>query len=129
MGRVVHFEITADDVTRAKQFYEIFDWEMRDSADEIPGMSTNKYLVAKTGEDEDMGTNGAIMTREFRQEPVIIWVSVDDLDETIEKVKAAGGELVGDKHAVPGIGDTIYAKDTEGNTIGLIQALPRQKDS
>lgn len=124
MGRVVHFEITADDVARAKKFYEIFDWQMQDAG--MEGLGTNKYLVAKTGDDKDMGTDGAIMTREFRKEPTIIWISVDNLDAMIEKVKSAGGEVAGDKQTVPGIGDTIYVKDTEGNTIGLIQALPRE---
>jgi predicted enzyme related to lactoylglutathione lyase len=42
----------------------------------------------------------------------------------IHQVKAAGGEIVGEKLPVPGIGDTIYAKDTEGNTFGMIQPLP-----
>jgi len=66
------------------------------------------------------------MPRTYNPQPIIAWISVDDLDAMIEKVKAAGGRVVGEKQTVPGIGDTIYAIDTEGNTIGLIQALPRQ---
>jgi predicted enzyme related to lactoylglutathione lyase len=124
MGRVVHFEITADDVERAKKFYEIFDWEISDA--NMPGLPSMQYLIAKTGEGV-MGTDGAIMTRQFRKEPTIIWISVDNLDDMIEKVKSSGGKTVGDKQTVPGIGDTIYVSDTEGNTIGLIQALPREK--
>jgi predicted enzyme related to lactoylglutathione lyase len=124
MGRVVHFEITADDVARARKFYEIFDWQLDDA--DMPGMSTDSYVLAKTGDDKDMGTNGAIMKREFRSQPTIIWIAVDNLDAMIEKVKSSGGTVIGDKQTVPGIGDTIYVNDTEGNTIGLIQALPRQ---
>jgi predicted enzyme related to lactoylglutathione lyase len=124
MGRVVHFEITADDVARAKKFYEIFDWDINDAP--MPGLGSMKYMIAKTGKEDEMGTDGAIMTREFRKEPTIIWVAVDDLDEMVEKVKQAGGKTAGDKQQVPGIGDTIYVTDTEGNTIGLIQALPRE---
>jgi predicted enzyme related to lactoylglutathione lyase len=29
--KIVHFEITADDVQRAKKFYEVFDWKIEDS--------------------------------------------------------------------------------------------------
>lgn len=123
MGRVVHFEVTADDVVRAKKFYEIFDWELTDA--NMPGLPEMQYLIAKTGEGEP-GTDGAIMSRQFRKEPTIIWISVDDLDQMIEKVMAAGGKLAGEKQTVPGIGDTVYITDTEGNTVGLIQALPRQ---
>ena len=120
MGRVMHFEITADNVARAKKFYQIFGWQIDDV--DMPELGKMKYLTAKTGENGP-GTNGAIMSREFRKEPIIIWVTVDDLDDTIEKVKTASGSLAGDKMSVPGIGDTIYVKDTEGNTIGLLQPL------
>jgi len=54
MGRVVHFEITADDTARAKKFYEIFDWEITDA--NMPGA---EYWLAKTGEDNDMGIDYA----------------------------------------------------------------------
>jgi hypothetical protein len=120
MGRVVHFEITAEDTARAKKFYEIFDWKIEDA-----GMPGGEYWLAKTGEGE-MSTDGAIMPKSYNPQPTIIWISVDNLDAMIEKVKSSGGKTVGEKQTVPGIGDTIYASDTEGNTFGMIQALPRQ---
>lgn len=120
MGRVVHFEITADDTVRAKKFYEIFDWQISDS-----GMDGMDYLLAKTG-DAPMGIDGAIMSRSYKPQPAIPWISVDDLDTAIKKVEEAGGKIAGDKHTVPGIGDTIYITDTEGSTIGLIRPLTRQ---
>jgi len=119
MGRIVHFEITADDVSRARKFYEIFDWEITDAG--MPGMD---YWLAKTG-DGGMGIDGAIMPRAFNTQPSIIWIGVGDLDATIARVVAAGGSTVGERQTVPGIGDTIYAKDTEGNTFGIIEPLPR----
>ena len=120
MAKVVHFEITADDVARARRFYEVFGWEIVDS-----GMPGGEYWLAHTGDDTEMGTNGAIMPRSFNSQPAIIWIGVDDLDGSIAKVVAAGGTLAGEKQTVPGIGDTIYARDTEGNTFGIIQPLPR----
>lgn len=119
MGRIVHFEITADDVTRARKFYEIFDWEITDAG--MPGV---EYWLAKTGDDR-MGIDGAIMPRGYQAQPSIIWVGVGDLDATITRVVAAGGSILGERQTVPGVGDTIYAKDTEGNTLGIIQPLPR----
>jgi predicted enzyme related to lactoylglutathione lyase len=120
MGRVVHFEITADDTARAQKFYEIFDWKIADS-----GMEGTEYLLAKTGNEEEMGIDGAIMPRRYKSQPVIPWVAVDDIDAMVEKVKAAGGKVAGEKQTVPGVGDTIYVTDTEGNMVGLLQALPR----
>jgi predicted enzyme related to lactoylglutathione lyase len=119
MGRVVHFEITADDTARAQKFYEIFDWEIADA-----GMLGADYRLAKTG-DTPVGIDGAIMPRAYKSQPSIIWISVDNIDEMVEKVKSAGGETAGEKQTVPGIGNTIYIKDTEGNIVGLLQALPR----
>lgn len=120
MGRLVHFEITADDTARARKFYEIFGWQIASTG--IEGMD---YLLAKTG-NAPMGIDGAIMSRSYRPEPVIPWISVDNLDDMVKRVKSAGGKIAGEKHTVPGIGDTIYIIDTEGNAIGLIQPLPRQ---
>jgi uncharacterized protein len=121
MGRVVHFEITADDTTRAREFYKIFDWQITDA--NMPGAD---YWLAKTGAEKDMGIDGAIMPRTYNPQPIIAWISVDNLDDMIEKVKAAGGKVAGERQTVPGVGDTIYITDTEGNTIGLLQPLPLQ---
>lgn len=120
MGRVTHFEVTADNTKRAREFYKIFGWEINDA-----GMPGGEYWLAKTG-TKGGGIDGAIMPREYNSQPSIIWIEVDNLDATIEKVKSSGGKINGDKQTVPGIGDTIYITDTEGNTVGLIQPLPRQ---
>jgi predicted enzyme related to lactoylglutathione lyase len=83
-----------------------------------------EYWLVDTGEGE-IGINGAIMPRAYNAQPVVHWISVDNLDAMIDKVKASGGEIVGERQTVPGIGDTIYAHDTEGNSFGMIQPLPR----
>ena len=82
------------------------------------------YWLAKTGEG-GMSIDGAIMPRAYESQPSIIWVGVGDLDATMERVVPAGGTLVGERQTVPGVGDTIYAKDTEGNIFGIIQPVPR----
>jgi predicted enzyme related to lactoylglutathione lyase len=120
MGRVIHFEITADDLARARKFYEIFDWDITDA-----GMPGAEYWMAKTGEG-GIGIDGAIMPRSYKPQPIIAWIGVDDLDAMIEKVKSAGGKTLGERQTVPGVGDTIYAVDTEGNTFGMLQPLPPQ---
>ena len=119
MGRLVHVEITADDTARAKRFYEIFGWTISDS-----GMPGAEYWLARTGEGEP-GIDGAIMPRSYRRQPAIPWIAVDDIDAMMNEVRAAGGEIDGEKQTVPGIGDTVYATDTEGNTFGMLQPLPR----
>jgi predicted enzyme related to lactoylglutathione lyase len=58
--------------------------------------------------------------------PVITPV-VQNLDETLKKVEAAGGSIVAGKKAVPGMGYYAYVKDSEGNTIGVWQESKEAK--
>lgn len=116
MGRVVHFEITADDTKRAVKFYqEAFGWQFSDS-----GMPDIDYQLAHTG-DGEMGIDGAIMPRGYRQQPVINTVGVEDLEGALAKVEAAGGKREGDIQPIPGVGRFSYVIDTEGNLVGVLQ--------
>lgn len=113
----MHFEITAEDIERASKFYEVFGWTIKSAG--MPGVD---YWLVDT-DSKGTGPNGALMPRSYKSQPVINWVEVDNLDEMIEKVKAAGGSIVGNKETVPGVGYTIYANDTEGNLLGMLQPL------
>ncbi len=135
MNRVVHFEIMADDMERAKKFYaSVFGWEMQQMGGEY-----GDYVVLKTGPGpdemakggirmEDMGINGGLMKRnaplpEDGKSPNAFTciIGVDDIDAYIAKIDAAGGKPQTDKMNVPGIGKLRYYKDTEGNIFGIIQ--------
>lgn len=118
MAPVVHFEITADDVERACRFYEIFGWQIAGSG--APG---TEYRLVRTGEGSP-GIDGAIMPRAYNAQAVVNWVSVGDLDDMVGRVEAAGGRVVGERHTVPGVGYTVCAEDTEGNTFGMVQPVP-----
>lgn len=61
MGRLVHFEVHADDMERAKKFYgEVFGWSFEDWS-EYAGMP---YFGAVTGNANEPGINGALMQRQ-----------------------------------------------------------------
>jgi predicted enzyme related to lactoylglutathione lyase len=120
MGRVTHFEITADDPERAGKFYsETFDWQTK------KWQGPMAYWLVTTGKDET-GIDGAIMPRAHDQ-AVINTIDVDDLDIMMEKVKAAGGQILGAADEIPGVGRFVYASDTEGNAFGMMQADPNAK--
>jgi uncharacterized protein len=116
MGRVVHFEMTADDVERAAEFYaKALGWRSKGSP------FAEGYQMAATGQGS--GINGAIMARTSQAQPTIVWVEVDDIDAAIEGVRNAGGGTVNDKSTIPGQGQVVYVRDTEGNVLGLKQPL------
>lgn len=116
MGRVIHFEILADNPERAATFYEaVFGWKV-----ERPQGMGEQYWLLTTGPEGTAGINGGLMGRHFPQ-PVINTAEVDNLDHFIAKVEAAGGVMVHGPNVIPGVGKHAYFKDTEGNMFGAIQ--------
>ena len=119
MGRLSHFEITADDPERAAAFYrKAFGWEINDWGGPF------KYLLATTGPKDQVGIDGAIMDRHNSKQAVINTISVDTWDAGAKAVSEAGGTVLGEKTAVPGQGYFAYCKDTEGNVFGIFQSDP-----
>ena len=49
------------------------------------------------------------------------YISVENIDEYINKVTAAGGKILMPKQQVPTVGAIAIAADPEGNAFGLIQ--------
>jgi len=59
VSRVVHFEIQADDVERAKTFYAAaFDWSFEDYGQ----FTGSTYWGIVTGPEDQPGINGALQT-------------------------------------------------------------------
>lgn len=115
MARVIHFELPVDDNARATTFYrEVFGWEVQNPDDD------EGYWLVTTGTGEP-GIDGAFIARQHASQLVNI-IGVASLDDSLDKAKAAGGELVRDKEVIPGIGTAAYIKDPEGNTVGLFEA-------
>ncbi len=127
-NRVVHFEIQADNVERAANFYKkAFGWdikkyEAKDPKDtESMGMD---YWMVMTGPKETPGINGGMYIRmpERKLHTFDCTIQVDDIDKAITDVKMNGGMIEGEKMEMKGVGWFARAKDTEGNMFGLMQA-------
>jgi predicted enzyme related to lactoylglutathione lyase len=120
MDKLVHFEIPADDITRAKEFYgSIFGWELED----MEGMD---YTVVKTVpvNEQQMPTepgaiNGGMMKRSADTPTPVLTINVDSVDGALKKVEDNGGSVVRPRQEIPGMGAFAYFKDSEGNTLGL----------
>lgn len=128
MNRVIHFEIHAGNMERARAFYSsLFDWKFQ-SWGEAP------YWVITTGEQGTLGIDGGMMKRMSPPpesgQPMngfVNIVEVDDVDAFIRKIIAAGGTLALGKTVVPQMGYSAYFHDTEGNIFGIFQADPAAK--
>ncbi|MFZ2522705.1 MAG: VOC family protein [Minisyncoccia bacterium] len=123
-NRVVHFEIYAQDVERAKKFYsDVFGWEYQKW--DFGGQAYWGILTAPKGSTEH-GIDGGLLKRPSQdptgKDPVIGYcctVQVVDIDVTITKIEKAGGTLALAKMAIPGMAWQAYYKDTEGNIFGI----------
>jgi predicted enzyme related to lactoylglutathione lyase len=121
IGRVIHFEIHADDVKRASDFYKkAFGWKIQKWNGPL------EYMLVMTGDEKTPGIDGGIMQRTG---PNSVWNTIDvkDLDVAIKKIEKAGGKVVDPKREVPQGGWMAYCQDTEGNIFGVMQAMPGAK--
>lgn len=115
-----HFAINADDVPRAKRFYEgVFGWTFD------PWGPPGFYQVKNAGS----GFLGALQGRRelkpgVRMAGYEASFGVEDLRETIAAVEAAGGKIIMPPYRIEGVGELIYFEDTEGNLVGAMQYDP-----
>jgi predicted enzyme related to lactoylglutathione lyase len=131
MSRVVHFEIQADDVERAKDFYSAaLGWTFEDYGH----FTGSTYWGIFTGADEEPGINGGLLERPAKApgeghgtNAYVCTVGVGDFDETERRILAAGGQVALPKMALAGMAWQGYFIDTEGNTFGVHQPDPEAR--
>jgi hypothetical protein len=127
MSRVVHFEIHAEIPDRAIRFYtELFDWQF------TKWTGPDDYWLIKTGDSSTPGIDGGLLPRRSPADSrtvlaYVCTIDVPNLDATIAAVAACGGTIAAPKMPIPRIGWLAYAKDTEGNMFGIMQADPAAK--
>ena len=128
MSKVVHFEIPADDLDRAKNFYgSVFGWELQT----MP-MEVGEYTSVKTTDVDDQtqlptepgAINGGMFVRDERVTSPVITIDVDGIDDALKQIEAEGGSTVAPRTAIPGMGAFAYFKDPEGNVLGLWETTP-----
>jgi len=111
-----HFAINADDVPRAKRFYEeVFGWTF------TPWGPPGFYQTLTTGD----GHMGALQGRRdvggMKMPGMEISFGVDDIHETIAAIEAHGGKVVMQPFHIETVGRLIFFQDTEGNVAGAMQ--------
>lgn len=122
MGRVIHFEIHAEDPDRAMKFYtNCFGWEFKKWEGPFD------YWLIMTGSTDKPGIDGGMLNRKGNAlgESVISYIctlDVESIENTEKIVKENGGEIANPRMSVPKVGWLTYFKDTEGNIFGAMQS-------
>jgi hypothetical protein len=125
---IVHFEIPADDIERAKKFYnELFGWKI----EKLPGTADSQLTSAATGQPieywmltttDDKGNKaigGGMMKRQMPDHRITNYINVNSVDEYVSKVEKLGGKVTTPKHTVPGRGYFALCLDTENNPFAV----------
>ena len=125
MSKVIHFEIHVDDMERAKKFYgDAFGWTYEDYSDYVG----YPYFGTITGEDSELGIDGALMQREGLSPSknqvlnnFVCTIGVEDYDLIESNIISSGGKVYTPKMPLPGMAWQGYYYDTEGNIFGIHQ--------
>jgi predicted enzyme related to lactoylglutathione lyase len=119
-NNLARFAINAEDVPRARQFYEqVFGWQFE------PWGPPNFYLI-ETGEERIRPVGGLLQERRElvpgnKMVGFECTIGVDDIDRTIRAIEANGGKIAMAKFHIPTVGTGVYFFDTEGNVAGAMQ--------
>lgn len=89
MPRPIHFEISADEPTRAVKFYQdVFGWKIE------KWNGPMEYWMVMTGDPKQSGIDGGLMRREKPFPPTTNTIDVPLVDDFITKIQKGGGNVV-----------------------------------
>jgi predicted enzyme related to lactoylglutathione lyase len=120
LNDISFFAVNADDVPRARGFYEaVFGWRFE------PWGPPNFYLIA-TGEGDPGSVPGGLQERRelvAGQKMVGFECTIDvaNIDQAIRAIESHGGRMATQKFHIPTVGTVAYFFDTEGNVAGIRQ--------
>lgn len=125
MNQPSFFEIQADDVKRALNFYsQAFGWKFT----KAEGLPVEYWLI------QTEGSRGGLLQRPAPAPPpqsgtnaFVCSMQVEHIDAVTQKILDLGGKVALPKFAVPGTCWQAYFVDTEGNTFGIFEVDEQAK--
>lgn len=119
-NKLSHFAIYTEDTNRAKEFYSnVFDWGFQ-------SYGQQDFFQIKDDNSDEGELIGALQSRNYSPVPEKIiglecTISVENVDDIVERVKNNGGQILMPKTAIPYVGWIAKFLDTEGNLICAMQ--------
>lgn len=126
-NKLTHFAIHIDNIERAKNFYgEVFEWG-------FASYGPADFLQIKADKTENGELIGALQSRNYSlvKENIIgleCTISVENVDEIIQRVENNGGKILMPKTAIPYVGWITKFLDTEGNLVCAMQSDNNARD-
>ncbi len=121
MPTVQYFEIPADDVNRAQEFYKkVFGWNMQKWND--PEKPEQDYWMFETKDDKgNPGLGGGMMKRQSPQHTVTNYITISSIEEYASKIEQSGGKVIMPKTEIPNMGFFAICLDSENNMFGIYE--------
>jgi len=122
MSPVVLFEMPANDMKRAKEFYEkVLGWHI------LPDYENYYFALTATSDEHKIPKgvgqiNGGIQRKDETIGKLRLMINVKDLDNTLKKALEEGGKILIPPKKIPGYYYSVII-DTEGNEINLAERL------
>lgn len=107
---IIHFEIPADDVERARKFYStLFGWKIEKMKVKKDVETMDYWLIStssggNSNKEKSSHLEGGLIKRQHPQQPNLNYISVSSIDEYSNKVKELGGKVVLPKTEITGYG-------------------------
>jgi predicted enzyme related to lactoylglutathione lyase len=113
---VVHFEVIGKDGKQLQDFYSgIFGWK-------VDANNPMNYGIVNP-KDTGGGIGGGLSAGDGQTDQLVtVYIAVQDPEEALKKVEAAGGKTVMPVTEIPGMVRLAQFTDPEGNLVGIVDA-------
>jgi uncharacterized protein len=109
---ISHVEIPSTDLNRSSDFFKkVLDWDFKPFGNGYLLYNNHQGIMAGIRKVESVA----------KGDSTVFHVTVDNLEQVLEKTKTAGGHIKVGKTTIPAMGWYAVITDTDGNSIGLYQ--------
>ncbi len=120
MANIVYFQIPADNIGRARKFYQsLLGWKIE--PDTTLADKSLEWQNIITGEPQEGTLNMGGLYKRQGPSQIIDFVRVDNLDKILDNVEKLGGTIMMPRTEIASVGLVAIIRDTEGNAIGLLK--------
>lgn len=114
-NKIVHWELMGPDGDALSGFYgSLFDWKPAP----VEGFAGYNLV-----DGEQTGIGGAVGTgSEQMPNYLTIYIEVDDIDDHLGRIAAAGGSTIVPRTVLPGMVTYAMFADPAGNMVGLVES-------
>jgi predicted enzyme related to lactoylglutathione lyase len=118
MPNIAYFQIPADDVGRARKFYQsLLGWKIE--PDTTLEDKSLEWQNIETGEPKEGTMNMGGLYKRMGPGPIMNFVEVEEIEKVLARVEKLGGKVMMPLDTIKGVGLVTVIQDTEGNIIGL----------